>query len=352
MDDTTCAYQPVGDPSTLGSNCSTSDSDHIAHAYAVQDKKAKTSKSHTRRNLVMVGSSAVSECPLVKWIFLVCYCLAAGFCNWAALAITHDISTREPLSDMVFRLLDEQSWASRLGDYLVSVTVASFCLLLIFHRARAIIARRFLFIAGTLYSFRSITLSVTQLPPGYADNEVRCREKTNLTFTVFVSRFAEQLIRAGFQDKTKMLCGDMLFSGHTLSLVTSTLFIAYYLPSKWRRLQYIPHTCALVGMVCMVISRTHYTIDILVAYWLSNFVFRLYHAFCEVDIFMERRNSVIYGMWIFRIVDWLEDDIVPGRVTNEFEFPLDSLFRLLLREETATHHKQISISSASTFNLP
>ncbi|VDL75226.1 unnamed protein product [Nippostrongylus brasiliensis] len=302
----------------------------------------------------MVGSSAVSECPLVKWIFLVCYCLAAGFCNWAALAITHDISTREPLSDMVFRLLDEQSWASRLGDYLVSVTVASFCLLLIFHRARAIIARRFLFIAGTLYSFRSITLSVTQLPPGefflalsrleVSKTEQLRERKKGKSRQNFMDAFLAHLfirlrflsnavLRHLFQDKTKMLCGDMLFSGHTLSL-------------------YIPHTCALVGMVCMVISRTHYTIDILVAYWLSNFVFRLYHAFCEVDIFMERRNSVIYGMWIFRIVDWLEDDIVPGRVTNEFEFPLDSLFRLLLREETATHHKQISISSASTFNLP
>ncbi|KAK6044395.1 hypothetical protein COOONC_18100 [Cooperia oncophora] len=66
-------------------------------------------------------------------------------------------------------------------------------------------------------------------------------------------------------------------------------------------------------MACMIISRTHYTIDIFIAYWLSNFVFRTYHAFCEVDIFMERRKSVLYGLWMLWIVEWLEDDIVPGK---------------------------------------
>ncbi|VDM80999.1 unnamed protein product [Strongylus vulgaris] len=74
--------------------------------------------------------------------------------------------SREPLPDILFALFPEQEWASRLGDYMVTATVACFVLLLIFHRSRSIVARRFMFIAGTLYAFRSITLIVTQLPPG------------------------------------------------------------------------------------------------------------------------------------------------------------------------------------------
>lgn len=32
-----------------------------------------------------------------------------------------------------------------------------------------------------------------------------------------------------------------------------------------------------------------------------------------MDVFMERRKSVLYGLWIFWIVEWLEDDVVPGK---------------------------------------
>ncbi|KAK5981719.1 Phosphatidylcholine:ceramide cholinephosphotransferase 3 [Trichostrongylus colubriformis] len=110
-----------------------------------------------------------------------------------------------------------------------------------------------------------------------------------------------------------MLCGDMLFSGHTLAMVTCALTITYYLPSQWRILHWIPDSCAAIGMVCMIISRTHYTIDVFIAYWLSNFIFRVYHAFCEMEIPVERRNSVLYELWMLWIVEWLESDIVPGR---------------------------------------
>nr|CDJ85075.1 Protein SMS-1, isoform d [Haemonchus contortus] len=294
----------------------------------------------------------MSQCQIAKWCFLFVYFSIAGLCNWAVVAYTHDFGTRQPLPDIVFSLIPEQEWASTLGDYMVMATLTSFCLLLVFHQSRAIVARRFLFIGATLYAFRSVTLIITQLPPGYQNNAMRCRDQVNITLSVFLSRVVEQAIRAGFQEKTKMLCGDMLFSGHTLTMVTSALCIAYYLPAKWRLLQWVSNFFAAVGMSCMIISRTHYTIDIFIAYLLSNFVFRTYHAFCEVDIFMERRKSVLYGLWMLRIAEWLEDDIVPGKVENKFEFPLDGLLRLLLRDQAVKHHKQISISSSSTFNLP
>ncbi|KAK6055195.1 hypothetical protein COOONC_07299 [Cooperia oncophora] len=109
---------------------------------------------------------------------------------------------RQPLPDILFSLFPEQEWASRLGDYMVLATVICFCLLLVFHQSRAIVARRFMFIGATLYAFRSVTLLITQLPPGYENNAMRCREQVNITFSVFLSRVIEQAIRAGFQEKS------------------------------------------------------------------------------------------------------------------------------------------------------
>ena len=82
-----------------------------------------------------------------------------------------------------------------------------------------------------------------------------------------------------------MLCGDLLFSGHTLVMVTCSLAIAYYLPKRWTLLQWIPHTATCFGLLCMIISRTHYTIDILIAYWLTGFVFRLVIKVTKIENF-------------------------------------------------------------------
>ncbi|KIH65890.1 hypothetical protein ANCDUO_03788 [Ancylostoma duodenale] len=89
------------------------------------------------------------------------YAALVRITNFAAKAVSG-----EPLPDILFSLLPEQEWASRLGDYMVTATLACFLLLLLFHQSRSIVARRFMFIAATLYAFRSITLIVTQLPPG------------------------------------------------------------------------------------------------------------------------------------------------------------------------------------------
>lgn len=110
----------------------------------------------------------------------------------------------------------------------------------------------------------------------------------------------------------------------------------------------------------MIISRTHYTIDILIAYWLTNFVFRcpflllddlfcsrIYHAYCELDECLERRKSILYQLWLLRVVDWLEENIVPGRVTHEFAVPWTAVFQPFCF--TSGHHKQISIVSCECF---
>ncbi|KAK6031494.1 hypothetical protein OSTOST_02353 [Ostertagia ostertagi] len=181
---------------------------------------------------------------------------------------------KQPLPDVLLTLFPEQEWAYHMAHFLVLATLACFCALLVLHQLRAFIARRFLFIGATLFTYRSLTLMVTQLPSGYGNFDKRCREQANITFDIFLSRVTEQALRFGFQNNAKILCGDMLFSGHTVAVVTSALFVAYYLPPRLQFLRWIPYLLAASAATCLIISHTHYTIDILVAYWLSNFVFR------------------------------------------------------------------------------
>ncbi|CAL2035231.1 unnamed protein product [Caenorhabditis brenneri] len=319
-----------------------------------------------------------------KCIFLFFFLLISGMSNWAVIAYTHDYVPRQPLPDLVFSLVGEQRWASSLGDMCVALCIVILGALLVIHQHRGTILKRVVFCAATLYAMRSVTLAATQLPSGYTDNQGRCRDQVESKASVFFGRLFEQTIRIGFQSKDQMLCGDLLFSGHTLVMVTCSLAVAYYLPKSIKPLQWIAHISCFIGMICMIISRTHYTIDVIIAYWLSNMVFRIYHAYCEVDMCMERHKSILYSWWPCRIIDWLEQDIVPGRLDNRCSLPWK---RLTTRRrgngqrersgansneqessdsssttcETTTntntnnchhHQKHVSISSSSTYPLP
>lgn len=320
------------------------------------------------------GSTSGRGSDLIKAIFLFFFLLIAGMSNWAVIAYTHDYVPRQPLPDLVFSLVGEQRWASSLGDMCVALCIVLLGALLVVHQHRGTILKRVVFCAATLYAMRSFTLAATQLPSGYTDNRGRCRDQVESKPSVFFGRLFEQTIRIGFQSKDQMLCGDLLFSGHTLVMVTCSLAVAYYLPKSIKPIQWIAHVSCFVGMICMIISRTHYSIDVIIAYWLSNMVFRIYHAYCEVDMCMERHKSILYSWWPCRIIDWLEQDIVPGRLDNRCSLPWNRRTRSTRERsgagnessdsssttcDTANtpsnhhhHQKHVSISSSSTYPLP
>lgn len=45
-----------------------------------------------------------------------------------------------------------------------------------------------------------------------------------------------------------MLCGDLLFSGHTLAMVVSTLTIAYYLPDRLKILRFLFYSALFIHL--------------------------------------------------------------------------------------------------------
>ncbi len=94
---------------------------------------------------------------------------------------------------------------------------------------------------------------------------------------MIANRFFALLIGMGANvedDKGQVLCGDMLFSGHTMLVSISTFMFNHYTPTSLWPLRWLFIVGCIVGLVCLVISHMHYSIDVIVGYWIATMLFR------------------------------------------------------------------------------
>lgn len=69
----------------------------------------------------------------------------------------------------------------------------------------------------------------------------------------------------------QIFCGDSIFSGHTTVLFFGYLVINQYSPKKIRlHLTVFALVNAIVGLVLILLSHMHYSIDVIVAYYLTT----------------------------------------------------------------------------------
>ncbi|GMR45405.1 hypothetical protein PMAYCL1PPCAC_15600, partial [Pristionchus mayeri] len=158
---------------------------------------------------------------------------------------------------------------------------ASLSLLIPFHRHRWIVFRRVFTIAAVLYFGRCLTLLLTQLP--VADPNWRCSPKLEgRNATLYNAVIRALSFNKGFglnigSDKVS-LCGDYIYSGHTIVLVLFPLFIGKYTPRRWRLIHFLSWLISIIGMFLLIASRGHYTIDVVISYVLTTRIFHIYHA--------------------------------------------------------------------------
>ena len=90
----------------------------------------------------------------------------------------------------------------------------------------------------------------------------------------------------GFMFPGDVTCGDMIFSGHTLIIVLFCLTFHTYYPktqSFWgiNGVKIIVWVTGLVGILFIVATRLHYSIDVLLAVYLSVTLWNAYHKMAE-----------------------------------------------------------------------
>ena len=138
--------------------------------------------------------------------------------------------------------------------------------------------RRLFFLLGILYMMRAITMYVTAMP--VASLTYVCSPKSNHTDIGTVMMRAIRIF-AGMGlsiNGQHVFCGDYIYSGHTVILTTASLVIQEYTPRKWRPLHWLSWLITLLGVIFVMVAHGHYTVDVLIAYYVTTRVVWMYHT--------------------------------------------------------------------------
>lgn len=204
----------------------------------------------------------------------------------------------EPLRDVVFQILPD--WSRMRGwlpDALLVPLVAANIFVNVAWRPRPvmryqgwIVLRRFLLILTLLYVFRTVTFIVTTVPspmddcrPMYVKSEKSNPGEAFSSYLILFGRMASGKVTA---------CTDNIYSGHTsLISVSAWMFMQYTGGIWWLQGYALAHAAA--ALVSILLTRLHYTVDVIVAMIIASFVYITVHY----------------------LIQFAMDDLVPAPVT-------------------------------------
>ncbi|CAM0136475.1 sphingomyelin synthase [Umbelopsis sp. WA50703] len=120
------------------------------------------------------------------------------------------------------------------------------------------VLRRWCFIMGWLYLFRSVTIVVTTLPSPLKDG---CVPPSLSLHGTAGQRFGAFFETVAGNDQS---CGDNIFSGHTCVMTSCAL--AWRIHSRAHRFYgWVLYLIATAGILMIIFTHYHYTIDVLLA---------------------------------------------------------------------------------------
>ena len=187
---------------------------------------------------------------------------------------------------------------------------------MLFHKHRFVAMRRIFILLGTMYLVLSVCIYVTSIPVPNPMKECDVyRESTTWNKTYRAYLIWSRLGIAMIGNRT---CGDYIFSGHTVMLTMTNLFLNEYTPKNWKFLHMFSWSLNLIGMFFILTARGHYTIDVIIAFIITTQLFKNYHAVVDVRplTLKERRSSFL----CYALMCFFESE-TGEHVVNEFEWP-------------------------------
>lgn len=252
-----------------------------------------------------------------------------------SLALTHErVPETKPLPDIILDNVPYQAWALQVCEYILMVSTISAVMVVMAHTHRLIILRRIWLILGLLYFYRAITMFITVLPK--ADTNYTCHEKIdNVTAVDIGKRILTIVSGGGLSINGKHIyCGDYIFSGHTLVLAMGYLTIKQYSPRRFFLLHWISFATSLAGVILLLLARGHYSIDVIIAYWITTRLWWLYHTMAHhTDLKLSGDHNLMDGLWWWRIFVYLEGN-VGGMLPREYSWPIPQFVKILATKIT------------------
>jgi len=243
----------------------------------------------------------------------------------ASLSITHELRQESalPLPDLLLDNIPYRLWALDVSEILIMWITVMAALVVLFHKHRLILIRRISLIVGLLYGYRAITMIVTVLPS--ANVEYKCDPVLNHTITAVEVVRRVTKIMSGFGltiNGNHVYCGDFIFSGHTMIFVLCYLIISEYTPRRLFPLHWLSCIMTSLGVVMLMLARGHYSIDVILAYFITTRLWFMYQSIILNPSFQTKSVTNYLGrLWWWRLAVWFEEN-VKGPVPAQFEWPI------------------------------
>ena len=238
----------------------------------------------------------------VKTLLSGLFLLSGFLATTLSLALTHDRvpTNTSSLPDLVLDNVTYQQFGLDISEILLVLNLVLALGVVLCQTYRLIIFRRVWLVLGIIYYYRALTMSVTVLPK--PDMRYECRPRVeHVTGFIIVERVLTILSGGGLSINGKhVLCGDYIFSGHTSTLLLSYLVVrqcnspslsspsvaqpSFSSDCSSRALHLASLLLSVLGVTFLLLGRGHYTIDVVVAYYITTRLWWAYHLLAENKI--------------------------------------------------------------------
>ncbi|XP_022229565.2 sphingomyelin synthase-related 1 [Drosophila obscura] len=235
-----------------------------------------------------------------------------------------DMKRYPPLPDIFLDNVPHIPWAFNMCEITGSLLFTIWLFVLIFHKYRMVLLRRFFALAGTVFLLRCVTMLITSLSvPG---THLQCNQKDFAIDDTNVDMFGALVMRMtrayriwsglGMSIQGVRTCGDYMFSGHTVALTLLNFFITEYTPRNLYFLHTLTWLLNMFGIFFILAAHEHYSIDVFVAFYITSRLFLYYHTLANNRALMQS-DSNRTRIW-FPMFSYFESS-VQGIVPNEFD---------------------------------
>jgi len=244
-----------------------------------------------------------------------------------ALIITNEnVPETHPLPDMVLDRVVYWSFGVKFCEWLMVISILVSFTVTMAHKHRSILLRRIFFMLGLMYYYRAVTMSVTVLPkPDMLWQCSKHHEVHNKSLTGWDVWNKLSRIAAGggiSLGEDQQFCGDYIFSGHTMCLSLAYLVAKEYSPKDFRLLHWFSFLLFISGVSALLAGRGHYTVDVVLGYWVITRVWATYHS-----LTLHHKDPYLATHWWWRVFRFMEGSVPPGPLPAEYCWPVPSCIR-------------------------
>jgi len=173
------------------------------------------------------------------------------------------------LSDIGFKIIPQLSDDfTQVADIWILATIGVFVFILVpfVLDTPQLVLRRWMFLLGSLYLLRGLTIIDTRYPRlPFKGDKYQPNNPLEGAFMIMVG--------------AKSSATDMMFSGHTINFILVASFVSRY--TMYGMFSYFIWIANTLGILSLIAVREHYTSDVVMAIILTKLAFWTYHLFFD-----------------------------------------------------------------------